>query len=613
MTRLLSPLALLAALVLAACDDVLVRPARSPVPVALSIAPGALQAAAGVSDAYDSADRVRVLVLPSLDPALGEDDALLDTTALFAAADSVRLTLELTDSLAEDGRTLGIVVILQADTAPLFAGADEVRVRRSAGVAAHIHALVPVVARFGVSIDRDTLAAPGDTTRVRVAGLFATGDTVPAEFVSIDVENVTPEIIGVGLLEGRSVLVTGLAPGRGRVIVHSTSVRPVPDDSIDVVVLEPPPVVAVFEQVATGGAFACGLDAAGAAWCWGSNTDGGFGDGTTTGSNVPVPAASGRRFTRIAAGARHACGIAVGGALFCWGANNAGQLGNGTRDTPGTTPTPVAGITAAQVSAGEEHTCAVATDGRLYCWGSNADGRAGAGASGAVTSPVLVDSTNTWAEVSAGTRRTCGLRQNTSAWCFGYDADGGLGDGILDTGGSFPRLVEQVSAWWALSVGATHACGIQVESSQPFCWGLNGAGQMGLSTAPQGDGAIHWEPEFSDLPGPISWIDAGRAHTCTVRLGGTLYCMGDDSSGQLGRGNPAPGSPGAGDPGWDQVDASLTGDFTCALRDDGAAYCWGANALGQLGNGTVQDSPAPVAVTPPQANVPDRRSGRSRN
>lgn len=73
----------------------------------------------------------------------------------------------------------------------------------------------------------------------------------------------------------------------------------------------------------TGDAFYCGLDAEGAAWCWGSNDQGQLGDGTLRDSDDPVPVAGSLHFTRLAAavagGIHRVCGIATDQTLYCWG------------------------------------------------------------------------------------------------------------------------------------------------------------------------------------------------------------------------------------------------------------------------------------------------------
>ena len=77
-------------------------------------------------------------------------------------------------------------------------------------------------------------------------------------------------------------------------------------------------------------------------WCWGNNTEGQIGDGTSvpdTGetnweynhpsSPVAVSVPAGIEFAAISAGQDHTCAVATNGSLWCWGGHNRGQLGLG--------------------------------------------------------------------------------------------------------------------------------------------------------------------------------------------------------------------------------------------------------------------------------------------
>jgi alpha-tubulin suppressor-like RCC1 family protein len=128
------------------------------------------------------------------------------------------------------------------------------------------------------------------------------------------------------------------------------------------------------------------------AWCWGSNSSGQLGNGTTTDSRTPVAVnglpsgtvtaidASGERETEYeyVVDAEHTCAIVNGGA-WCWGGNNSGQLGNGTT-TSSTAPVAVTGLPlgtkVTAISAGEQHTCAIVS-GVAQCWGNNDSGQLG--------------------------------------------------------------------------------------------------------------------------------------------------------------------------------------------------------------------------------------------
>ena len=135
----------------------------------------------------------------------------------------------------------------------------------------------------------------------------------------------------------------------------------------------------------------------GGAYCWGSNTYGQIGDGTTTAQNAPVAVSLGAQpVTDIAAGGFTTCAVA-GGNAYCWGLNEFGELGNGTT-TNSLTPVAVttsgalSGKTVSAVSVGTQitgnkvhpgfaHTCAVA-GGAPVCWGANQYGQLGSGSAG---------------------------------------------------------------------------------------------------------------------------------------------------------------------------------------------------------------------------------------
>jgi alpha-tubulin suppressor-like RCC1 family protein len=130
-------------------------------------------------------------------------------------------------------------------------------------------------------------------------------------------------------------------------------------------------------EIAAGGAFNCALLDGGSVRCWGSNSSGQLGDGTTTSRPRPVavvglpgPA------TSIAAGGAHACAL-VADAAYCWGAGSQGQLGDGTRIARSMPTTAAAIAAAAAIDAGGAHTCARLVDGAVRCWGYNSDGQLG--------------------------------------------------------------------------------------------------------------------------------------------------------------------------------------------------------------------------------------------
>src|SRR5688572_3301894 len=57
-----------------------------------------------------------------------------------------------------------------------------------------------------------------------------------------------------------------------------------------------------FTMVAAGGWHTCGVVPTNYAYCWGQNTDGRLGDGTTQNRSRPTPVARGLRFVQVDAG-----------------------------------------------------------------------------------------------------------------------------------------------------------------------------------------------------------------------------------------------------------------------------------------------------------------------
>jgi alpha-tubulin suppressor-like RCC1 family protein len=109
-----------------------------------------------------------------------------------------------------------------------------------------------------------------------------------------------------------------------------------------------------IREVSANGRHACARDAQGALRCWGANAQGELGDGTTADAPSPVAVVPpGDRAVEVATGINHTtCARLREGGVACWGGNSAGQLGDGTT-VDRAAPTPVAlPPSASQVPAG---------------------------------------------------------------------------------------------------------------------------------------------------------------------------------------------------------------------------------------------------------------------
>jgi alpha-tubulin suppressor-like RCC1 family protein len=96
--------------------------------------------------------------------------------------------------------------------------------------------------------------------------------------------------------------------------------------------------------VAIGGGHNCALTTEGGVKCWGSNAYGQLGDGSTTYQTAPVDVVGlSSGVAEIAAGDYHTCALMTTGGIKCWGTNTHGALGDGTT-TQRLTPVDVVGF-----------------------------------------------------------------------------------------------------------------------------------------------------------------------------------------------------------------------------------------------------------------------------
>jgi alpha-tubulin suppressor-like RCC1 family protein len=233
--------------------------------------------------------------------------------------------------------------------------------------------------------------------------------------------------------------------------------------------------------IAAGGSESCAITRKRAVTCWGENTYGQLGNGTTTDSTVPVKVRLGSaRGKSVTVGGGHACAITTKSRLRCWGLGGSGQLGTNTI-TDSSVPVPVYALSKAKaVTAGATHTCAITTASKLRCWGANTFGQLGNGTTANSSRPVAVSGLGKVKSVSPGQNHTCALTSKNAARCWGYNLFGQLGN-TTTTNTPVPQPVAALGNARALAAGDNHTCAV-TSKSRAKCWGYNGFGQLGNGT-----------------------------------------------------------------------------------------------------------------------------------
>ena len=361
-----------------------------------------------------------------------------------------------------------------------------------------------------------------------------------------------------------------------------------------------------FTSLVTGGFHTCGLTSGGEAYCWGSNSNGQLGDGTSDDHASPVAVGGGRRFTSLVAAAFHTCGLDLGGKAYCWGLNWADS-------SKSSIPILVEGNnTFSILAAGDNFVCGLDFSGAAHCWGWNGQGQLGNGLTGNGSPsanriiPDRVLGGHVFVNLISGGSHTCGLDREKNTFCWGINWTGQLGDG---TSGNERTTVVAVGGgvkFASLVLGNGHTCGLD-SSGVAYCWGWNEFGQIG-----DGASGSNWSnsPDRylpTQVGGTLRFVrlTAGAYHTCGITAEHIVYCWGGNGDGQLGVGISGTG--------WNDRSANRTtptiissdlkfvliagqNRHICALTIDLSAYCWGYNEYGQLGDGATTNRSTPVAV-----------------
>ena len=360
-----------------------------------------------------------------------------------------------------------------------------------------------------------------------------------------------------------------------------------------------PNTVAIASIPTSTGAHACALRSDGKVRCWGSNTGGKLGDGTTTSRTSPVAVSGITTATQIAVGGTHTCALLADGTVKCWGANDQGQLGDGTttnRSTP-VSVTGLTGVTVTALAAGYQHSCALISDGTVKCWGDNTYSELGDNSTTdrtTATSPY--GSLTGISQVAASPRETCVLLSSGAIKCWGSGASGRLGVAVNSSpyGRSTAQDVQNITTATKVTVGGAHACAL-LSTGSVKCWGNNTWGQLGNSSNSSAS-----DPNKGTVTGITTAVDvsAGTNHTCATLTDGSVSCWGDNTYGELGDSTTTSHNAPVAATAFGTVSKLAPGAFAgCLVTSASDVRCIGLNDSGQIGDAsTTNRTSAPVSA-----------------
>lgn len=340
-----------------------------------------------------------------------------------------------------------------------------------------------------------------------------------------------------------------------------------------------------WSTMTAGHQFAIAIKKNGSLWSWGKNNLGQLGQGNTTTINIPQQIGTDVNWKAISSGESHTVALKSNGTIWTWGHNFNGQLGQGNTTSLNSPKQLGNDSNWKSISSGEYYTLAVKNDGTLWGWGRNGMGQLGLGnQSQYYTTPQKIGTDTNWSKVFAGNNSTAAIKNDGTLWMWGYNGNYILGTGSQQIIFSTPQKVSNDTNWHEISVGYTHVLALKKNGSL-WAWGSNNYGKLGLSNGQNVYGSpqqVGNDTTWSN----ISISNLSSDHSIALKKDGTIWCWGVNNYGQLGLGTPSYttiSSPQKLNNHSNSLKIISSSDFSLIIKNDGTLWSMGENSNGQLG------------------------------
>ncbi|MBT7820436.1 MAG: hypothetical protein HN606_01015 [Euryarchaeota archaeon] len=356
--------------------------------------------------------------------------------------------------------------------------------------------------------------------------------------------------------------------------------------------------------------------------CWGDNEYGQLGDGTTTGSAVPiyVNVAANETPVEVTVGQVTACALMESGNIYCWGSGYYGKMGNGEPWNDDYVNTEMRQVLLPEGQGGQTvsisggHICTILNNGDVYCWGRGNQGQLGYGGTSNRNIPAKVNlpGQRSAIAISTGTFMTCAITNDGMGYCWGENDEGQLGNGTTNSRQMTPVEVLFPSGYTPVSISAgdDFACAL-MDNRKVMCWGENNDGRLGQGPLATDDETtpVWVSMENSET---AHFLDIGTKSACMILDSEETKCWGTNEEGQIGQGDTDVdyySTPTEVNGSHDFVALSINSDTICAITSNAEGYCWGDNEAGQTGRGSIdtnEPTPSEILFTPNHLMLDDR-------
>uniref|UniRef100_A0ABI7Z5G5 HECT domain-containing protein n=1 Tax=Felis catus TaxID=9685 RepID=A0ABI7Z5G5_FELCA len=339
--------------------------------------------------------------------------------------------------------------------------------------------------------------------------------------------------------------------------------------------------------------------------CWGYWSLGQPGISTNLQGIVAEPQVCGfisdRSVKEVACGGNHSVFLLEDGEVYTCGLNTKGQLGH---EREGNQPEQIGALAdqhIVHVACGESHSLALSDRGQLFSWGAGSDGQLGLMTTeDSVAVPRLIQKLNqqTILQVSCGNWHCLALAADGQFFTWGKNSHGQLGLGKEFPSQASPQRVRSLEGipLAQVAAGGAHSFALSL-SGAVFGWGMNNAGQLGLSDEEDRESPCHVKLLRTQK---VVYISCGEEHTAVLTKSGGVFTFGAGSCGQLGH-----------DSMNDEVNprrvlelmGSEVTQIACGRQhtlafvpSSGLIYAFGCGARGQLGTGHTCNVKCPSPV-----------------